>query len=129
MTKLSSTYLATVALIDEVPEPDEAGRCVGASGTDESVTLPFEGKHVGLPEIDSIADGHLSLALLVGLVKAKDELANAGLDVLLNVANRLVSPEHGDELGAFELAHPLRLPCAPVDDAARNDEELGEMAT
>ena len=55
------------------------------------------------------------MARLVGLIEAKDSVGEAGLDVLLEVADLTRTVQHGNEDGTGELAHPSGLPGAPVD--------------
>ena len=96
--------------------PSQTRGGVGASRGNEDVALGLEGLNVLLPEADGFTGGHDGLARLVGLVEAEGEGGEAGLDVLLEVADLAWAVQHGHEDGTRELAHPGGLPGAPVDN-------------
>lgn len=114
--KCNLINMTILTLIEEVADPGVPGGIVGARGTDEGVSLPFEWKHVLGPELDSRGNGHLGRSL-VGLVEAKNIFGKSWLDVVLDLSDRLPTPEDWRKLDARKLVDPRWLPCAPVHDA------------
>lgn len=108
--------VAATALADEVLEPELPRRSVGRGRGTEGITLGFERLKVFSPELNATLRADVGLTFLIGLVHAQDKPGISTLDVLVEVINLLVTPEHRHEFDPRNLVHPGGLPRAPVVD-------------
>lgn len=92
--------VAAAASSEELLVPVKTTLVIGARGRDQLVTLVLERVDVLLPETSSIRRAHVGLTGLVGLVRAKDVVGISRDDQILEVADLIITPKHGNTFNA-----------------------------